>query len=497
MRLAYDVAAIRAAEAAAMAGGPDGELMQRAATGLAALCARLLRDERAGGRGVAGARVVLLVGSGNNGGDALWAGARLAQRGARVVAVLLAERVHEQGLAALRAAGGRVVPAPGVSGAEDLRAVARRELASADLVLDGIIGIGGRGGLRQPAADLARAAAEGPGFLVAVDIPSGVDADTGVVEGAAVSADLTVTFGALKPGLCVDPGASHAGAVAVIDIGLEPHLSDAEPTLRVLDAADLADLLPQPARETDKYRRGVLGVRAGTDRYPGAAVLCTGAGARAGAGMVRYVGPDAAARHVLSAWPEVVVGAGRVQAWTVGSGLSGPDEVGDDVLAALREDASVPAVLDAGAVQLVTQLPHPARFLLTPHAGELARLLDVDRAEVEARRLEHASLAATRFGATVLLKGSTTVVATPGQPGWANPTGTPALATAGSGDVLAGVCGALLAQGLAPDEAGAVGAWVHGLAGRLVSTSDHGSHPIVAADVITALPRALAVPAVP
>ncbi|MEZ7158287.1 NAD(P)H-hydrate epimerase, partial [Streptomyces sp. MAD19A] len=205
MRTAYSVETVRAAERELMARSPEGALMQRAAAGLAAACADVL------GR-VYGSRVVLLVGSGDNGGDALYAGARLARRGAGVRAVLLAPgRAHAGGLAALRRAGGSVVSDAG--GAVGL-------VEQADLVVDGVVGIGGKGGLREAAVPLAEAARRGRGVVVAVDLPSGVDADTGEVRGAAVRADVTVTFGAYKPGLLIDPGREYAGVVRFVDIGL-------------------------------------------------------------------------------------------------------------------------------------------------------------------------------------------------------------------------------------------------------------------------------------
>lgn len=461
MRHAYDVATVRAAEQVLLDRLPEGALMQRAATGLATVCAELL------GR-VYGARVTLLVGSGNNGGDALFAGARLARRGARVDAVLVGTNAHDTGLEALRRAGGRIVDT-----VHD----------DSDLVVDGILGIGGRGGLRDRAATVVDGLPAGA-WVVAVDVPSGVDASTGEVEGPAVRADVTVTFGALKPGLLVDPGAGHAGVVELVDIGLEMPTGQVE----VLQADDVARLLPRADRESDKYRRGVVGVAAGSDQYTGAAVLCAGGAVRGGAGMVRYVGAEAPTGLVRQHWPEVVVGAGRVQAWAVGSGGGG------DAAARLKRAAEdgVPVVVDADALTELDQLDQLGDrppMLLTPHAGELARLLGADRDDVEARRLHHARAAAREHDAVVLLKGSTTVVAHPDGRTRVNPTGTPALATAGSGDVLAGLCGALLAGGLDPFDAGSAGAWLHGLAGRLAAES--GS-PVSAADVLAALPRAVA-----
>ncbi|GHD48274.1 NAD(P)H-hydrate dehydratase [Streptomyces galbus] len=455
MRTAYRVETVRAAERELMERLPEGALMQRAAAGLAAACAELLDR-------VYGSRVVLLVGSGDNGGDALYAGARLARRGAGVAAVLLSPgRAHPAGLAAFRRAGGAVVE-PGR--AED--AVAR-----ADLVVDGIVGIGGKGGLRPEAAALARAAAASRAAVVAVDLPSGVEADTGEVRGEAVRADLTVTFGAHKPGLLIDPARAHAGSVRLVDIGLDLPADGAE--LEALQHADVARLLPVPAAESDKYRRGVVGVAAGSDRYPGAAVLAVAGALRGGAGAVRYVG--AAGDAVIARYPETLVSAtgpakaGRVQAWAVGPGAGEDAATVAEVVA-----AEVPVLIDADGLRLADRDAVRARTaptLLTPHAGEAAALLGVSREEVEAGRLTAVRELAEAYRATVLLKGSTTLVADPGgaAPVRVNATGTPWLATAGSGDVLSGVAGSLLAAGLSARDAGSVGAYLHGLAGRLAA----------------------------
>jgi hydroxyethylthiazole kinase-like uncharacterized protein yjeF len=227
---------------------------------------------------------VVLAGSGDNGGDALYAGARLARRGAVVTAVTTSSRVHEGGAAELRAAGGRQIPAAagGQAEAGGLSAAAMELAGRADLVIDGILGIGGKGGLREPAGALAAAVADGPGVVVAVDLPSGVDADTGEVAGAAVRADVTVTFGTWKPGLLIDPAASLAGTAELIDIGLGPCLGP--PAVTALQATDVAALLPRPGAESDKYRRGVLGVVAGSTRFTGAATLAVGGALRGGAG---------------------------------------------------------------------------------------------------------------------------------------------------------------------------------------------------------------------
>ncbi|AVV40977.1 NAD(P)H-hydrate dehydratase [Streptomyces sp. ID05-04B] len=473
MRTAHSVETVRRAERELMARVPEGALMQRAAAGLAAACADLL------GR-VYGRRIVLLVGSGDNGGDALYAGARLARRGAGVTAVLLAPgRTHPGGLTALRRAGGATA-AP--DGAGD-------PVRRADLVLDGVVGIGGRGGLRPAAADVAALVGRSRALVVAVDLPSGVDADTGEVHGSAMRADLTVTFGTHKPALLVDPAREYAGSVRLVDIGLAGHLP-AVPELEALQHADTAALLPAPGGESDKYRRGVVGIAAGSARYPGAAVLAVAGALRGGAGAVRYVGP--AGDAVLARFPETLVSergpahAGRVQAWVVGPGAGDDAATVAEVLA-----ADVPVLIDADGLRLADAdvvRGRAAPTLMTPHAGEAAALLGVAREQVEGARLASVRELAARYRATVLLKGSTTLVADAGGEGpvRVNATGTPWLATAGSGDVLSGLAGSLLAAGLGALDAGSVGAYLHGLAGRYAADGA----PAGAHDVAEAIPRA-------
>ena len=505
-RRALPVAEVRRVEADAMAALPPGTLMQRAATAVDVICARLLR-ERTGG--VVGRRVVLLVGPGDNGGDALYAGARLARRGARVEALLVASRHHVRGAQALRSAGGRLhrvadldegAPPPDPYDGE------RFLLARSDLVLDGILGIGGTGGLRGAAGVLASAAAP---FVVAVDLPSGVDADTGAVAGAAVRADRTLVMGVLKPGLLAGPGAELAGALTVVEIGLD---LGAAGGVEVVDAEFARAWLPRPGRGDDKYRRGVVGVSAGSARYPGAAVLCTGAARHGAAGFVRYAGP--AAEEVVRRWPDVVASparpadAGRVQCWVVGPGR-GTD---DDAIAAVRDvlAGDVPVVLDADALTILAERDdvraaardRSAPTVLTPHAGEFARLrdalgLDVD---VDADRIGATRALARALGAVVLLKGATTVVAAPGGEAYAVLAGPPELATAGTGDVLSGLLGSLLAHAQAQHardgaqvaqvaQVAAAAAHLHGIAGRIAA---RGGRTVAALDVALAVPRAVA-----
>lgn len=478
MKSVWSVEQIRAAEAKAIANTAPDALMLRAAYGLSVHCGRIL------GR-VYGARVVLLVGAGNNGGDALYAGALLLSRGAGAHAVLLApDRVHRGGVRAFADAGGTV----GAAGA------AWDELTRADLVVDGIVGIGGRGPLRPPAAALV-AHLRCP--LVAVDIPSGVDADTGHVAGAAASATSTVTFGGLKTGLVVGAGVRHSGRVEQVDIGLGPYLG--RPVATVMEPADAAALLPVPRSGDDKYSRGVVGIVSGSAAYEGAAVLSVGGALRAKAGLVRYAG--SAADGVRARWPEAVVTqgrlteAGRVQVWVIGPGL-GTDERARALVAEVL-GTDLPVVMDADALTLVAKEPRLVRrreapTVLTPHDREFERLFG----PLGKDRLGTARRAAADIGATVLLKGQASIVAAPDGRAFVNPTGSGWLATAGTGDVLSGLAGAFLAAGGDPSAAAAAAAYVHGVAGAFAAGSGDPMStatgaPIIAMDVVDALPAAI------
>jgi hydroxyethylthiazole kinase-like uncharacterized protein yjeF len=455
MRHYYTADAIRAAEAPLLASLPDGVLMRRAANGLASAIARELRS-RSGG--IAGRQVCAVLGSGDNGGDALWAATFLRRRGAAATAVLLSpEHTHAKALAAFRAAGGGVVTVVP---------------PSADLVIDGVVGISGTGPLRPAAAEVF-AAVDSAGIpVVAVDIPSGIDVHTGAITGPAVHAALTVTFGGLKPVHAL----ADCGRVELVDIGLDLPATD----VLGFEAADVKARWPVPHPHDDKYTQGVTGILAGSATYPGAAILCTGAAVAATSGMKRYAG--SAAAEVVSHWPEVVAAAspqaaGRVQAWVVGPGL-GSGETSIATLAfALNTD--VPVIVDADALTILAAHPHlvsdrDAPTVLTPHAGEFARLAGAPPGQ---DRVEAARRLADRFGATVLLKGNVTVIADPDGPVYLNPAGGSWAATAGSGDVLSGMIGALLAAGLPPTEAAACAAFVHARAAN-ASAADPGPAPV-------------------
>ncbi|XAS66400.1 NAD(P)H-hydrate epimerase [Micrococcaceae bacterium Sec5.7] len=495
---AYTGTQIRDTEEPFLASGMGAALMQRAAHGLANAVVRELRSR---GRRLYGASVAVLAGKGNNGGDGLFAAALLAGRGMRTTAVLTAGEGHAGALAAFERAGGRVYSLTDANVTE-----LAAEAARADVVLDAILGTGANGGLRGTAAAfVALLGAAGPGLVVACDVPSGVDADTGEVNAPVLPAGLTVTFGAAKAGLLADPGANFAGRVQVVPIGIEAGLP--WPALKRLEAEDLALLLPRPERRSHKYSRGVLGVVAGSAAYPGAAVLACRGALAAGVGMVRYLGPPEVAELVRQACPEVVCSSGtvaetHVQAWLVGSGL---DDSDPEQLQRVRDaaDSGLATIADAGALPALPHVLAP-QVVLTPHAGELAVLLnslgvELDRQGVEASTLAAVRQAAGLTEATVLLKGATTLVASPFQDFYSQSEGSPWLATAGSGDVLAGIIGALLAQvgsdvgrftdlGIDPDERwaaiAAMAASLHGLAGTRASAGG----PLAAGRIADAIP---------
>lgn len=483
---AWSVQQVRDAESELMARLPEGELMRRAASGLAEVTwARAQqRDART---------LVALVGGGHNGGDALYAAAQLADR-LRVSVVTVTATPHAGGAAAVHEAGVPVHPVFG--DADSLPGQVQALLGDADLVLDGLLGIGGRAGLTGVMAVLAQAVPN-TAYVLAVDLPSGADPAGLERLGTAMLADETVTFGVPKPVHLLPATEPAVGRLSVVDIGLS---MSGTPVAQRLERSDVAGLWPVPDREDHKYSRGVVGVVAGGESYPGAAVLCTGAAAQAGAGMVRYAGPPTPTQHVLYAAPEVVPGRGRVQSWVLGPGVDASDDsdAGQAQVQAIRDAlaSAQPCLVDAGALELV-QGPREAPLLLTPHAGELARLLSrldpghpVDRGTVEADPVGSARRASALTGATVLVKGSSTLVVDPDPeaplrvqsdaPFW--------LATAGAGDVLAGLAGTLLAAGVSTGEAGALAALVHGVAAHRANPGG----PLRATSVLHAIPSTVA-----
>ena len=452
---AYSVEQIRAVEKAALARDGDATLMRRASAAVALAVVERTPPPRPG------RRVVLLVGSGNNGGDALFAGAMLRGRGMAVAAVLLhPDKAHPAGLAALRRAGGRVYGHDGPS--------IGRVIDDADVIIDGVVGLAASPPLREPGAALIERANAGNALRVAVDLPSGIEPDTGRVVGPAFLADVTVTFGGIKIGLLLAD--AQTGTIICDPIGMA--MSDRAADLVAMTDGAVARLVPTPGPGADKFTGGLVGILAGSPGYPGAPVLCTGGAVRTRPGMVRYAGNQAPA--VLARWPEVVAvddpaTTGQVQAWVVGPGLGTDGAATAQLRWALSQD--VPVLVDADGLTVLAQsqslLAERTRAgratVLTPHDREFARVFpDIDLSD----RLGAVRAGAAASGATVLLKGHRTLVASPDGQATVNLTGSSWLATAGSGDVLSGVIGSLLASGLTPLLAAAVGAHLHGRAGQ-------------------------------
>lgn len=439
---------VRDAEKAWFEAHPGGDLMGRAADAVAEVAARMLAGRESLG-------VLVVAGPGNNAGDALFAAAELPGLLGRATPILVwpvNETTHADGLTAALEAGAVVVDAAG----------ALTHGPGSGLVIDGLSGLGGRPGLPDAVIALADAVAQASVPVLAVDLPSGLVADE-VGAHPSFVADETVTFIADKLAHVATPAAARCGRITLVDIGVAAPRSV---STWLVEESDLAAWYPWPDAEADKYSRGVVGLDTGSGPYPGAALLGVSGALHAGAGMVRYAGP--ARDAVLAAFPSVVAPVdpsdpGRVQAWVCGSGW--PDADPDRLRR--RLDDGVPVVLDAGALP---DLPHglPENSLLTPHAGELARLLDVERSEVAADPIGHALRAARRSGAAVLLKGATQYVASPDGSVLVVPAGPAWTATAGSGDVLAGVAGTLVAAGLPAQRAGALAAGLQTRAASLM-----------------------------
>ncbi|CCH80059.1 conserved hypothetical protein [Nostocoides japonicum T1-X7] len=474
---------VYAAEAAVSDTLGEGDLMARAVAGLARVAQTRLHER--GGR-----RVVALVGPGNNGADALYAVARLGELGFEAAAVHGPAPLHRGAEVAARAAEVRLVDGTAQ------RAVTRT-LAGADVVLDGVLGMGGRPGLPEFARPWVDAVPD-TAYVIAVDLPSGQDPRGEVLDPDGVFADETVTFSVAKPVHLLPATQEAVGLLTVVDIGVAV---ETDPAVVRITPDDVADLWPVPGPLDDKYSRGVLGVVAGGEDYTGAPILACTAAVSAGVGMVRYVGTPTPEQLVRTLVPEVVLGPGRVQAWVVGPGLdvtsrkAGAKAQVDVAKEALSSD--LPVLVDAGGLDLVHGR-RSAPTLLTPHAGECARLLTrlarrkraITPDEVKAAPLHHARRLAALTGASVLLKGSTTLVVSPDPdaPVHSQRDAPPWLATAGAGDVLAGLVGALLASGLEPTAAGALGALVHGVAADAANPAG----PVRARAVAEAIPATVA-----
>lgn len=488
---------------------PGATLMENAGRGAADAI------ERAFGP-APGRRVAVVCGKGNNGGDGLVVARHLAGRGAAVEAWLIGAAADVRGDAAVNmdAARRAGLPLTEVAGAPGLEAL-RRALASADLVVDALLGTGVSGAATGLIADAIAAINEAGRPVCALDLPSGLSADRGALLGPTVRAQLTVTFGLPKRGLYLHPGAAHAGRIEVADIGVPRAWLEQGLTVGLLEAEDVLAVLPTRPADAHKGHYGHLLVVAGSIGKTGAAILaCLGA-LRAGTGLVTCALPASQQPIVAARLAEAMTEplpetgaqalsakaldrllelAGRMDAVAAGPGV-GLDAETQATVRDLIRAAERPMVVDADALtalvgHLGTLREARGPRLLTPHPGEAARLLGRSIPEVQADRIESARRLARESGAIVALKGAGTVIAGPGGEVAINPTGNPGMATGGSGDVLTGVAGGFLAQGLGPEAALRAAVYLHGLAGDLAA-AERGEAGLIAGDIADALPAAL------
>jgi NAD(P)H-hydrate epimerase len=478
-------------------GIPGGVLMERAG---AAMAEEILKR-------YPNRRTLVVCGGGNNGGDGFVIARELHRAGAEVAVVVTTDDLSGDPATNREVLGNLGVE---VHGPEMLGGL----LPGTGLVVDALLGTGFSGGVREREAALIRHLNDAGVTTVAIDVPSGVDGSTGEVAGEAVRAELTVCAHAAKVGCVISPGREHAGETVVVEIGIPPE-ADVEPSLSWTDRDALRGLVPRTREPAHKYSAGAVMVVAGSRAMTGAAVMSVRGAERAGCGITFLATSAGAAPAVDVALTETIVygvregesggmGAGaaeeildrseRATALVVGPGI-GTGEEGRALVEALLGRTDLPVLLDADAVTVLAGADALARrdapTVITPHAGELGRLLGSGAAEVSACRLHSAREAAQNGGCCVLLKGSDTLVVDGGRAA-VNSTGSVALATAGTGDVLSGVIGALLSRGMEPFEAARAGAWVHGRAAELwLERTGWPAESLIATDLLDHLPTAI------
>jgi len=510
---------------AAESGVPGLRLMETAGRAVAEVAARLAQP---------GASITILAGKGNNGGDGLVAARYLARRGLDVEVILAepGETFTGEALANLKALveGGLARPRVFAGSSTDLSP----RLAGSAVVIDALLGTGAKGAPRGPAAALIGLLNEAGGrdstrrpFVLSVDLPSGLDADTGQAPGPCVRADATVALGGIKLGLVLPEAAGYVGRLYLAPIGL-PETCLGRPSTHWLLPGEAGAFLPTRPRAGHKGTFGHVWIVAGSPGYTGAAVLAGLGALRSGSGLATVVCPEGCREVVAIALPElltrglpqgsdgrlpgaaagdlalVLAGTTREAApkasLVIGPGLGATPDIAAFVAATLRGPGRrLPVVLDADALNamalagpdaVTSLLAAAARIVVTPHPGEMARLTGLPTATIQADRLGSARRAAAAWGVIVVLKGAGTVVASPDGQAWVNATGNPAMASAGSGDVLAGAIGSLLAQGCSPLEAALAGVSAHGLAGDLAAR-EIGGRGLLVSDIAHRLPRAL------
>lgn len=465
-----------------------------------------------------GKKVFILAGPGNNGGDGFVVARHLLNKGALVQIVITTSPDNYQGDAAVNL---KIVNDMGIpcqvlqpDAVSDLQPL----IKEADLIVDALFGTGFKGVPREPLASLISMVNKAGSPVLAVDIPSGMEADTGRVHGECIKAAVTVTMGMPKIGLYLNPGSDHTGEVVVGDISFPPQLkSEDGGGFYLVDEQLVAGVLPSRLPTQHKGDFGHVVVIGGTRGYTGAAALASNAALRGGAGLVTAVVPEQLYPIVAVKLTEAMTypapggrnggfsGAccasiqsvlDRATVIAVGPGL-GQEEETAEFLEELLAETRAPLVLDADALNILAGKKHlltaaslaeqRKRWVLTPHPGEMARLCGTSISEIQASRLEYAEQASQEWGVTVVLKGHKTIIAAPGSPLFINPTGNPGLASGGTGDVLAGLIASLLAQGLRPEQAAYCGAFVHGLAADQIA-GKKGTNGMIAGDLLDEIP---------
>jgi ADP-dependent NAD(P)H-hydrate dehydratase / NAD(P)H-hydrate epimerase len=489
----------RADEGAQELGIPGGALMERAGVEMARAAIDYFGL-------LEGRRVLVVAGGGNNGGDGFVIARELYLAGAEVAVFATKDEYEGDAEVNRDVLGNLNVRFVGSDGFED-------ELRGADLIVDALLGTGFQGEVREKEADIIEQINASGAAVVAVDMPSGVDGSTGEVWGAAVQADQTVCAHAAKLGCVVSPGREHAGEVSLVEIGIPPE-ADVEPAATWTDAYSVRGLVPRRAGAAHKYSAGALLVVAGSRMATGAAIMVARGAQRTGCGIIFVATAEGVAPLVDAQLVEVLVSGvpeddeGNMAAVAVDSILEqaqgasavvlGPGmgvvEGGREIVEGVLRETDVPVLLDADAISNLsgagTLAGRQTPPMITPHPGELGRLLDESPKEVQARRLHVARRTAEEGGCCVLLKGADTLV-TQGERVSVNSTGSAALATAGTGDVLSGTVGALLSRGMDPYDAARTGAWAHGRASELwLEETGWPPESMAATDLLPHLPRA-------
>ena len=497
--------------ASAEAGVPASTLVENAGLEAARLCSALLTP-------TAGSGVLALVGPGNNGGDALVAARHLQRWGARVSAYIVSDRpVDDPNLAAAASRGVRLMTAADDPEGADLQA----ELGFCSMVLDGVLGTGRarplEGTVQQVMLALGSARANRSMVTVALDVPTGMDADTGEVDPACAGADHTIAFGYPKMGHYRFPGADKRGELHIVDIGVPPGL-DADLHTELLTGSKAANCMPERPALSHKGTYGHTLVVAGSGSYVGAAYLAAEAAARAGSGLVSLASPDCIYAQLAAKLTEVIHrpapsdAGGRFHvdasdwirdaalscnAMLVGCGLGSSPSLVEFIKRVLVQSPqpSMPVVVDADGLNNLAKvdswwnsIPYP--MVLTPHPGEMSTLAGIPVSQVQAHREDTALEMAERWGQTVVLKGAYTVIAAPGGRCFVSPYANPALASGGTGDVLAGMIAGLLAQGASPVDAACCGVYLHAMVGEELR-KELGNAGVLASDLLPRLPGAM------